>query len=73
MTTISVPIPGHLEEIIKGLVKKGYANNKAEVVRKALVLLAEEEAVNAVLKAEQEVGEGKILRGDLKKLMKKLS
>lgn len=43
------------------------------MVRKALVLLAEEEAVNAVLKAEQEVGEGKILRGDLKKLMRKLS
>ena len=72
MTTLSIPLPQILEDFVDSQVKKGYAPNKAEVVRKALRLLAQEEAVAAVLKAEQEVREGKILRGDLKKLMKRL-
>ena len=50
------------------MVRKGYGANKADVVRKALVLLAEEEAVLSILKAEQEP----TLKGDLKKLAKKL-
>ena len=68
MTTISVPLPPKLEELVSNLVKSGYGANKADVVRKALQLLAEEEAVNAVLKAEREPS----LRGDLKKLAKDL-
>ena len=72
MTTLSIPISPRLEDFVDSLIAKGYAPNKAEVVRKALRLLAEEEAVAAVLKAEQEVKEGKILKGDLKKLMKKM-
>lgn len=72
MTTLSIPIPPKLEELINSLVSRGYGANKADVVRKALTLLAEEEAVSAVLKAEQEIREGKILRGDLKKLMRKI-
>jgi len=72
MTTLSIPIPPKLEEVVNSLVRRGYGANKADVVRKALTLLAEEEAVNAVLKAEQEVCGGKILRGGLKKLMRKI-
>ena len=72
MTTLSVPLPSNLEEFINTQVKIGFASNKAEVVRKALVLLAEEEAINAVLQSEKELREGKILRGDLKELAKKL-
>ncbi|MEK7650149.1 MAG: type II toxin-antitoxin system ParD family antitoxin [Patescibacteria group bacterium] len=68
MTTLSVPVPPHLEEFIKKQVKLGKAANKAAVVRHALVLLAEEEAVEAVLKAETEP----TLRGDLRALAKKL-
>ena len=67
MTTLSVPLPAHLEELVKKLAKQR-GSNKAEVVRSALELLAEEEAVVAVLKAEQEP----ILRGNLKDLMKKI-
>ncbi len=67
MTTLSVPLPAHLEELVKRLAKQR-GSNKAEVVRHALELLAEEEAVMAVLKAEQEP----ILRGNLKDLVKKI-
>lgn len=68
MSTLSVPLPPHLEEFITDQIKKGLASNKAEVVRKALKLLEEEEAINAVLRAEREP----TLRGDLKKLIKKI-
>ncbi|MDP3770259.1 MAG: ribbon-helix-helix protein, CopG family [Candidatus Sungbacteria bacterium] len=67
MTTLSVPLPSHLEELVKKLAKQR-GSNKAEVVRHALELLAEEEAVMAVLKAEQEP----TLRGNLKDLVKKI-
>ena len=72
MTTLSVPVSAKLEEFINQMIGQGRAANKADVVRKALDLLAEEEAIASVLKAERETREGKILRGDLKKLMKKL-
>ena len=67
MTTLSVPLPAHLEKMVNDLAKKR-GSNKAEVVRYALNLLAEEEAVQAVLKAEREP----TLSGDLKKLAKKI-
>ena len=50
------------------MVKDGYASNKAEVVRRALKQLYEEEAVQAVLRAEKEPS----LRGNLQDLMKKI-
>ncbi len=71
MTTLSIPVSANLEELVNSLVKRGFAANKAEVVRKALILLAEEEAVNAVLKSQQEAREGKVLRGDLREIAKK--
>ena len=71
MTTISVPIPAHMEEFIKRQIKSGQAANKADVVRKALLRMSEEEAINDILEARKEVREGKILRGDLRELAKK--
>lgn len=68
MTTLSVPLNKNLEEIVDSLVKKGYAPNKAEVMRKALIFLAEEEAVQDVLRAEREP----VLRGDLRELAKRI-
>ena len=67
MSTLSVPLNKNLEEIVNSFVKSGYASNKAEVMRKALIFLAEEEAVQDVLRAEKEP----TLSGDLKELMKK--
>lgn len=67
MTTLSIPIGSVHEELIASLIKKGYGANKADVVRKALTLLAEEQAVAAVLKAQSEP----TIKGDLRQLVKK--
>ena len=72
MSTLSVPLPIHLEEFINRMVKQGDAANKADVVRKALVKYAEDEAVRAVMEAMQELEEGKILHGDLRELMRQM-
>ncbi len=72
MSTLSVPLTNDLTAFVDRMVKSGRAENKAAVVRQALKLLAEEEAVGAVLLAEQELAEGKILRGDLRQLVTKL-
>ena len=68
MSTLSVPLTPELELEIEKLVKSGFASNKAAVVRRAIEKLAEDEAVNAVLRAEQEP----TLRGDIRELMKKI-
>ena len=45
MSTISVPISSEQERFIDGYIKEGKAKNKAQVVRRALTRLSEEEAV----------------------------
>lgn len=72
MSTLSVPLTPKLENIINSFIEEGYASNKAEVMRKALIFLAEEKAVQDVLDAEQEVRDGKIFRGDLDELVEKI-
>jgi len=67
MSTISVPLTPELEEKIESLVKNGVGANKADVMRKALYRLSEEEAIKAVLQAEKEP----TLHGDLRELAKK--
>jgi len=71
MTTISVPITGEQEKFINDLVKSGKAANKAHAVRYAIQRLSEEEAINAVLEGERDIREGRVYRGDLRKLAKK--
>jgi len=70
--TISVPITKEQERFIKERVKSGVSANKAHVVRQALSKLSEEEAISAVLEAEQEITQGMGLRGDLRELLKKI-
>jgi len=72
MSTLSVPITSALELFIDEMIRQKIAPNKAEVVRQALVRFAEDQAVEAVLRAEQELHGGKILRGNLRQLAKKL-
>jgi len=67
MSTISVPLPANLEEFVNRMVKSGNAANKADVVRKALRRMSDEEAVEAILRAEREP----TLKGDLVELAKK--
>ena len=71
MSTISVPLPANLEAFIDRMVKSGNAANKADVVRKALRRMSDEEAVEAILMAEKEIADGKGLRGDFKELAKR--
>jgi len=71
MTTISVPLPANLEEFVNKMVRDGNAANKADVVRKALKRMSDEEAVNRILEAEKEINLGKGLRGDLRDLAKR--
>lgn len=69
MATLSIPLTKDLEEFIEEEVRLGKSENKAAVVRKAIRLLAQQEAIFSVLKAEQEA----TLYGDLDKLAKKLN
>lgn len=64
MATISVPLTSELQDRLDTLVAEGVGTNRADVMRRALEFFAEEEAVNAVLKAEREVAAGKVLRGN---------
>ena len=69
MSTISVPLSPELQNQLDSLVAEGIGSNRADVMRRALAYFAEEAAINAVLKSEREVKEGKILRGDLRKIL----
>jgi predicted transcriptional regulator len=68
MTTISVPLNPEVEKQLKELVEITGANRVA-VIRKAIEKYREEEAINAVLRAQQEYKEGKGLTGDLAELL----
>jgi Arc/MetJ-type ribon-helix-helix transcriptional regulator len=69
MSTLSIPMTTGLEEVVNRLVKEGHGANKADVVRKAIKKFAEDQAVEAVLRAERETP----LRGDIRDLMRKLA
>ncbi|MBL7045782.1 MAG: hypothetical protein ISR99_02020 [Parcubacteria group bacterium] len=66
MSTISVPLNKEGEARLDNLVASGVAPNRAAVMRKALDKLAEDEAIEAVFRAEREP----TIRGDIRKLLK---
>ena len=68
MTTISVPLSARLLQQLESFVQMGNAPNKAAAVRAALEKYLEDQAVEAVLRAEREPR----LEGDLDELVKKL-
>ncbi|MFA5946138.1 MAG: hypothetical protein WC802_04500 [Patescibacteria group bacterium] len=72
MITLSIPVPLQLERFVNRMVKNGSASTKAEVVRQALSRYAEEKLVESVLLAEQELKEGKEVRGDLREILKRM-
>ena len=72
MTTISVPIPRNLEDFINDVISRGEAETKAEVVRRALTKMAENDVINQILISQKEIEEGKILKGNLKDIIKKI-
>ena len=62
-----MPLPANLEEFINRMVKSGSAANKADVVRKALRRMSDDEAVAIILRAQKEPD----LKGDLDVLARK--
>lgn len=72
MATLSIPLSVEQEQFVTRFVKEHKAPNKAEVVRRALRLLAEEEAISDVLTAQREAREGKMLTGNLRELIKRI-
>lgn len=70
MSVLSIKLNSKLENMMQAMILDGVASNKAALVRKAIERLAEAEAVNVVLRAEKEVGEGTFLTGDLDDLIK---
>lgn len=68
MTTISVPLTPEAEKALKELTEIT-GSNRVVVIRNAIKHYYEEEAINAVLRAEQEVSEGKLLRGTPKDIL----
>ena len=61
MSTVSVPLPDFMIQGIEDLVQKGVVPNKSEGIRQAVKLYLEEQAVRAVLDAQNEP----TLKGDL--------
>lgn len=68
MTTISIPLNNNLNNYIDTQVRLGNASSKAELIRRAIIKFKEDEFINSILKAKQEIKEGKALKGDLDKL-----
>jgi Arc/MetJ-type ribon-helix-helix transcriptional regulator len=69
MSVLSVPLTPRLEKAIENIIQMGVASNKADAARKAIFQLEEEAAIAEVLKAQQEVKEGKVLYGNLRDLI----
>lgn len=72
MTTITTPIDKDLEEFINAEIREGNSETKAHVVRQALRLLREDRAYKRIREAEEDMKEGRVYKGDLRKLVKKL-
>lgn len=71
MTTITVPINKDLALFIEEELSHGERESKAHLVRYALERLREERAFMRIEEARHDVREGRVYKGDLKKLLKK--
>ncbi|MFA6158103.1 MAG: hypothetical protein WC763_00540 [Candidatus Paceibacterota bacterium] len=70
MTTITIPINDSLNDFVNEQVRIGNASSKADLVRRAIQKMKEDEFVQMVLAAKREIKDGKILKGDLDQLAK---
>jgi Arc/MetJ-type ribon-helix-helix transcriptional regulator len=73
MSTISIPFNSELEDFINQQIKLGNADSKAELVRRAVRMLKEEEEMNELMKSYSEYKKGEVLSGDLKILVDEFS
>lgn len=72
MSIITISIPAELEKFVKDEVFSGEFESKSQVVKKALKKFQEDLVVERILKASKNAREGKILRGNLDDLLKKI-
>lgn len=72
MTTITVPITKELENFIEDEISSGTSETKAGLVRHALSRLQEERALSRLEEAERDIQQGRVYRGALKVLLKKM-
>ena len=72
MSTITVPLPRDLEDFINDEVASGRGESKAHLVREALVRMREEKALHRLKEAEEDIKVGRVYKGDLAKLLKKM-
>ncbi len=72
MTTITVPISKELEDFIQEEISSGTSETKAGLIRLALTRLQEERALSRLDEAERDIREGKVYRGLLRNLLKKV-
>lgn len=70
MATITIPISKELEDFIDEEISYGAIETKTGLVRHALLRLQEERALFRLQEAEMDIKEGRIYKGDLKKLLK---
>ena len=72
MPIVTIPLDGELYEFIQEEIKEGNSETKTQVIRQALRCLRDERLFARLRKAESDVREGRLLQGDLKKLLSKL-
>lgn len=68
MTTVTIPLNEKLNNFINEQVRIGNASSKADLIRRAIISFKENEFINSILKAKQEIKDGKALKGDLDEL-----
>ncbi len=71
MTTITVPINKELARFIEEELSLGGGESKAHLVRHALERLREDRAFLRIEEARRDIGDGRVYKGDLKKILKK--
>lgn len=72
MANISVPLPTKLLEAVEERVRSGREESRSSLVRRAVEKYLDDQFVQDILLARKEVAEGKVVRGDLRKLLKKI-
>lgn len=72
MAILSVSLPPDIEAFIESEIASGRYETKSQVVKRALRKLESENAFDRIIVAEKEMDEGKGLKGDIRKLLKKI-
>ena len=72
MATITIPITKELENFIEEEIASGVSETKAGLVRLALSRLQEVRALARLQEAERDIKDGRVYKGDLKTLLKKM-